>query len=429
MEQSVRILCSGDLHLGRISSRCGQDNDPTGSLAVREAWLRLVQCAIDRQVHLVLLSGDIADDGGNQYEAMGPLESGIALLAAHQIPVFLVAGNHDAQVLPRLVDFVAGQGVQLLGQHGQWERVDWPPDGAPQLTLIGWSYPASGRVASLPVEALALPAPAAVPVIVMAHTDYRSGGDDYAATTVEAMRAVPADLWLLGHVHAPELLEGAPRILNPGSPQAMDPGEPGCHGPWIVEIAEGRIHKIEQIPLSSVVYASVEIDLSGLHPDDELMARLKPPLLALRDAHPHQDPFPRFSCRVKARGRCVDLARRYAESRLILQEQPLLDGYGIFLDTLDMSTVGPVYELATLASREDTIGLLARLLLSLETGDASPEISPWVSLADEAALSVLNGAAMPAELVPGDFPAPVTVLKAECGRLLEALLRQMEARA
>lgn len=147
----LKILCSGDLHLGRISSKCGPEGDDFGTHAVREAWRRVVDCAIEHEVHLLLLSGDIADSGSNQYEAMGPFETGITRLKAHGIPVFLVAGNHDAQTLPRLAGLFADSSVRLLGRDGGWEQVDWPAEGQPEVSLVGWSYPAGPTVSALPL--------------------------------------------------------------------------------------------------------------------------------------------------------------------------------------------------------------------------------------------------------------------------------------
>src|SRR5690606_1937215 len=97
----VRILCAGDLHLGRRSSRVPWDGDgAAGSCA--EAWMRLVECAIRERVDLVALSGDLVDHDNRWFEAFGPLERGLKRLADAGIPVYAVAGNHDYDTLPHL---------------------------------------------------------------------------------------------------------------------------------------------------------------------------------------------------------------------------------------------------------------------------------------------------------------------------------------
>ena len=115
---TISILCTGNIHLGRVSSKCLAESDDATSYTARAAWLRLVDEAIARKVDLLLLSGDIADDGGNQYEAMGPFETGVKRLAAHGIPVYMVAGNHDAAVLRKLTAMLNPDAVHILGQDG-----------------------------------------------------------------------------------------------------------------------------------------------------------------------------------------------------------------------------------------------------------------------------------------------------------------------
>ena len=56
-----RLLLTGDLHIGRSSSRvpAGVSAD---ALRAATAWERIVQLAISESVNAVLLSGDIADE-------------------------------------------------------------------------------------------------------------------------------------------------------------------------------------------------------------------------------------------------------------------------------------------------------------------------------------------------------------------------------
>ncbi len=416
--RAVKILCTGDLHLGRVSSKYGPERDDVAPFTVRAAWARLVECAIAQDVGLVLISGDIADDGGNRYEAMGPFEAGVARLTERGIHVYLVAGNHDARTLPQILRLCSHANVHLLGQDGCWEAVAWPPD-APRVNLLGWSHPAGRRVNALPLEGLPQPS-AQLPTIAVAHTDYRGTGD-YAAVRVEALRrCTGVDLWLLGHIHAPELLPGSPIILNPGSPQALDPGEPGVHGPWLVEIVDGAIACPVQLPLSSVAYAALEVDITGLGDEEELVTRLLPALQEVSRPYPTRE-TPRLSCRVTLTGRTALLQRLHADRQQLLDSQPLLDGHGIYLEQLDLTQLRPDYDLPMLATRADAIGNVARLLRGLDAGEDDATV--------RGAADLLRGvvATVPDDLCEA-LPDPAALLRTECGRLLDALLRQEEAR-
>lgn len=429
---TVKILCTGDLHLGRASSKYGPENDDTQlqAYSVRNVWGRIVDYAIDHKVHLVLLSGDIADDQSNQYEAMGPFEAGIMRLADHNIQVFLVAGNHDADTLPRMTSLFADTHVHLLGAGGVWEQVDWPSDGAPEVSLLGWSYPANKKVAELPLETMALQSHAGVPIIALAHTDYRSTGNAYASVTVEALRRCSQiNLWLLGHIHAPEKLDGSPCILNPGSPQALDPGEPGCHGPWLLECSDGKLTSLEQIPLSTVVYANITVDVTGMTADEEVITRLLPPLQAERQSFPHASTRPRLACRIALTGRTACLNTLHENCQQILQDQPLLDVHNIYLERIDLSDVGPEYDQQALCARQDVIGTLARLLHALEHPEHAEEAADYLRKADEIRNRLLQSSACTNIESTDTLPTSDILVKTECGRLLDALLRQEEARA
>jgi len=424
----VKILCAGDLHLGRTSSKCIHDGEESTVHSTREAWTRIVDCAIEYGADLLLLSGDIADDGGNQYEAMGPFEAGIRRLTESGIDVVMVAGNHDARVLPRLSGMVADSRLRLLGRNGVWEQVHWPSDDAPRLTLAGWSFPA-GKVATLPLDEFA-PVPCdGAPLIAIAHTDYRYADPDYVPVRLDDLRAkAGVDMWLLGHLHAPELLDGPPIILNPGSPQALDPGEPGMHGPWLAEIRDGRIRRVEQAPLSSVAYHDITIDVTGLGEEDEIAAFILQALEPVEASHRSRAVTPRISCRLRLTGRTSMLAGLCADVGNILMEQPLRDAHNIYLEQIDISGVGPSYNLADLQQRPDIIGTLAGMLCDLEDAGTSSARRSLLRGAEEQMQRVTNNVAYREGVSRDELPAPDVLLKSECRRLLDALLRQEEGR-
>jgi len=385
-----------------------------------------VDCAIEYGADLLLLSGDIADDGSNQYEAMGPFEAGIRRLADRGIDVFMVAGNHDARVLPRLSGMVAGENLRLLGRNGAWEHAHWPAEGAPRLTLAGWSFPA-GKVAALPLDAFA-PAPReGTPLIAIAHADYRSAGSDYAPVRLDDLRAkVGVDLWLLGHLHVPELLDGPPIVLNPGSPQALDPGEQGVHGPWLIEVREDRIHRVEQLPLSSVAYHDETLDVTGLGEEDELAAFILRALAPIEASLHSRAVTPRIACRLRLTGRAVMLGKLCDDVGNFLKEQPLRDAHNIYLEQLDLAGVRPDYDLTDLRQRPDIIGKLAGMLCDLEDIGNDDARRHLLRGTEEQMERVTGNAAYRDGVPRDDLPAPEMLLKAECRRLLDALLRQQE---
>jgi len=424
----VKILCTGDLHLGRTSSKCVHEGEESAIHSAREAWTRIVECAVTRGVDLLLLSGDIADDGGNQYEAMGPFEAGIRRLADRGIRIFMVAGNHDARILHRLSSMFSDAELRLLGRGGTWEQVSWPTEEAPRLTLAGWSFP-GGKVDALPLDDFTPVKREGAPLIAVAHADYRTAGSDYAPVSPERLRAkAGVDLWLLGHLHFSEKLDGRPPILNPGSPQALDPGEPGVHGPWLVEIHDGRIRRVEQMPLSSVAYHALTLDVTGIREEDELAAFILQHLAPIEQSYRDRAVLPRISCRLRLVGRTGILGKLCEDVGKILQDQPLRDAHNIYLEQINFSGVGSDHDLSDLRQRPDIIGTLAGILCDLEEPELSDECRRLLRGAEEQMRRVTNNIAYRDGVPQDELPAPDALVKAECRRLLDALLRQEEGR-
>ena len=99
-----------------------------------------------------------------------------------------------------------------MGDESRWI---YARDATPLVTLLGWSYPADGRVPRLPLAELA------VPRRRNAGNRHRArglphGSPDYTSCTLAALRAVAGvDLWLLGHIHAPEYFPALQRYSTP----------------------------------------------------------------------------------------------------------------------------------------------------------------------------------------------------------------------
>jgi len=365
----MKILCSGDLHLGRRSSRLPDGVDARAHSAAA-AWNALVELALDLRVDLVALSGDVVDRENRYFEAFGPLERGVRRLAAAHVPVVAVAGNHDFDVLPKLAPSL-GKGFRLLGAGGRWEGLTILRDGRPALHVVGWSFPAE-HVPASPLGGLpALPTDGA-PVLGLLHADLDQPGSPYAPVGSAELRVAPVSFWLLGHVHGPRLHErsGAAPLLYPGSPQALDPGETGPHGAWLLELAPGRPPEVRHVPLSTVRYDAVEVDVTGVAEWDELDLRVAEGVRAhvQRVAEEGCGPLRHLCCRVRVAGRTP--LHRGVEARLRERLHELDPEHGEVKGRVERVEVAtrPAAELDELARGGDAPGVLARFVLALDTG-------------------------------------------------------------
>jgi len=371
----MKLLCTADIHIGRTSSHLINRAPDTRSITTVQMWRDIVQCAIDNQVNMLLIAGDIVDRDNRYFEAFGPLEEGFRRLAENQIVTVAVAGNHDVDVFPRLNRAIDHEYLHLLGHNGVWERYTCGDKDDPLLYIDGWSFP-SQHVLDSPLSSYDLPPSTDVPVLCLLHGDLDQSSSQYAPITKSAMTNYQIDCWLLGHIHSPSLgrLANGSYYLYPGSPLAMDPGERGQHGPWLIELQGRTFLEPRQIALSRVRYVEIEISLSGFDNPDLLQPHISS---SIRDQLIHQirDPghLEYLSCRLRLTGRTShrrnlpeilpDLKRDFA--------LPVHDATAFIERIVDDTK--PEIDINELAREKSPPGLLASLLLELESGELSPK--------------------------------------------------------
>jgi exonuclease SbcD len=429
----MRILCAGDLHLGRRSSRLPEGVDARAHSAAA-AWSALVELAIDQRVDLVALSGDLVDRANRYFEAFGPLERGIRRLAEARIHVAAVAGNHDFDVLPKLAPSL-GKTFHLLGAGGRWQAVTVPRhDGKPALHIVGWSFPedGNGHVRTSPMAGFPALPNDGVPLLGLLHADLDQPQSPYAPVRSDELRATPVSFWLLGHVHVPRLhpQPGAAPLLYPGSPQALDPGETGAHGAWMVELAPGRLPVARQVALSTVRYDVVEVDItetSDLHEADRRVAESVRAHVQ-RVAEEGCGPLRHLGCRVRLTGRTPlhHALERRMRDRLSDLEAEHGEVRGC-VERLDVAT-WPAADLRALAATPDAPGVLARLVLGMDAGtlDAGQERL----MAELSARAADVHRARPYQALADPAPAPQelrALARRQALLLLDTLLAQKEA--
>jgi DNA repair protein SbcD/Mre11 len=432
----MRLLCSGDLHLGRRSSRV------PASLAAPSAadvWQRVVRAAEQHAVDAVLLSGDLVDQDNRYFEAIGPLERGLATLHAAGIPVIAVTGNHDHDVLPALHRTLPAGHLTLLGVGGRWEHTTLTSSRGERLHVLGWSFPDS-TVRQSPLDAPPPPMPADAPIIGVVHGDLDAPGSVYAPLARSAFARWPAAAWLLGHVHVPRWHDGAIPLLYPGSPQPLDPGETGVHGAWLVEMAPGAAPRAQLLPLASVLYDTVPVPLETCHDladarDAAVHALRRQVRMARRENEhlAHVAARVRFVGRTALHGTLAPLIEqlRSVDALTADDETPIAERGAITSSVTHVhdETQAP-RDLASLAGGRDAIGVLAQLLLHIEQGHADA-IDPALWRAARAVPTTVERAKAFAGL-RDEHGVPDAMLRArlarQADRLLDALLRQREAR-
>lgn len=358
---ATRLLAIGDVHLGRVSSRLPHGVTAT-SVGPDAALAQAMRTAVELDVSAVLLAGDVADSGRDLYHAVGVLEEAIGPVLDAGIEVIAVAGNHDHEVLPRLVRNLPG--IKLLGEGGVWETVTVDGPGGP-VRVLGWSFPGRHHRES---PAAGLPRlDGDLPTVGLLHADLDAAGSSYAPVTSAELATAGEVRWLLGHVHGPTLRpdDRAPGYL--GSLVGLDPTETGPHGPWLVTSGAGGV-ALQHLDDAPLRWESIELDITGLDdPGNNLyeLVRGRIQEMLMRRDRGH------LGTRVTLVGR----TRRYAalDDAIVT----MMDG-GVaaseagrvaFVDRT-VSRAAPHHDLDDLARGDDPPGLLARELLALRDDGA-----------------------------------------------------------
>lgn len=423
----MKLLCVGDIHLGRQPSRLPGallDRVPRRALGPGAAWERTVALALTRRVDAVLLAGDVVEQSDDFYEAYADLRRGVEQLSASGIAVLAVAGNHDVEVLPRLAEAVPG--FRLLGRAGTWGSCTVRGGDGAEVDVLGWSFPETVVHAS-PLDA-GLPPRRPTTTIGLLHCDRDQAGSRYAPVRSSELSRAPVDAWLLGHIHKPDPLSGRRPMGYLGSLTGLDPGESGPRGPWLLEVAGGSL-TMEHLPLAPLRWEEVAVPVDELHAAEDIHGLVVTAIAQLHERIAGASHVPRaVGCRLRLSGRtalrqtverelaAADPARRFLDER---------DGIVYFVHHWRLEA-SPAVDLDELARGSDPAGLIARKLQVLR-GPDSPERRRLVQAAQRALNGVCGGRDFaPLGGAPPDPPRTAAILESAALRALDELLAQRE---
>lgn len=236
--------------------------------ATRAAFENLINLAIDQQVSFVLLSGDLYDGDWKDYNTGLYFVSLMRRLRDAQIPVFIIAGNHDAaskitknMKLPENVTVFSSKTPETI-------RID-----NLKVAIHGQSFPSPAIKKDLSAEY-----PLAMPGffnIGMLHTclSGKEGHAPYAPCTLDGLTSKGYDYWALGHVHMHEVLKNDPLIVFPGNIQGRHIRETGVKGCLLVRVPDNRKPDIVFIPVDVIRWFELKLDASDTESGYEIIEK------------------------------------------------------------------------------------------------------------------------------------------------------------
>ncbi len=253
-----KFIHSADIHLD--SSRHNLDlyeGAPVEEFrqTTRRAFENLIHLAISEKVAFVLIAGDLYDGDWKDHNTGLYLVSQMSKLRVAGIPVFIVAGNHDAASritkklrLPDNVTLFPPKKPSTF----RLEKLN--------VAIHGQSFPSPSVKKDLSRDY-----PEALKGyfnIGLLHTcaTGREGHEPYAPCSLDGLCSKGYDYWALGHIHRHEVLLKDPFVLFSGNTQGRHVRETGPKGCVLVSVNHSGRPEIELKPIDVVRWEILVVD-------------------------------------------------------------------------------------------------------------------------------------------------------------------------
>lgn len=284
MGETLTFIHAADIHIGAPFRGLRALTEEWGRRlgdAIPQAWDRVVDAAIDRDVDFVVVAGDIFDSVRASYRDYQRFFQGLWKLNDRGIPAYLCTGNHDPLSLWQQ-DFFALPPLATMLAADRPDFILHEREGRPSALIAGRGYPnkvwspkeniAAGLTRAAAVRALG-PEAADVPFAVgVLHTGLNLDPVKAPTDPRDLLRA-GFDYWALGHIHRRTVNDDrAPRVVFSGCIQGRDIRETGARGVYEVTLTEGRAPCLTFIPTASVVWEQLQVDASSCSNIPDLVA-------------------------------------------------------------------------------------------------------------------------------------------------------------
>jgi exonuclease SbcD len=408
-----RFIHTADLHLDSpLRGLASRDGAPAEELrgASRRALDNLIDLAKAEGVDFVVIAGDIYDRDWKDYSTGLFFRSRMVRLQEAGIPVFMIAGNHDAASvisrklgLPDNVTYFSSQAAETV------EPPSWP------VALHGMSFPNRAVDENLVPR---YPSPVAGKFnIGILHTSLagNAGHDTYAPCTVEELTAKGYDYWALGHIHQPAVVREKPWVVYPGNLQGRHARECGERGCRVVTVDDDlEVAACDWHILDVARWASVTVVLDGTDTVEELIRLTRENMGEAVNASGDR----LLAVRVTFSGTTVLHGALCSHpDRLEAEVEACAQDFGegrVWIERVKLET-RPVASLADLAARDGLTKVVVEALDEAQagTGDLPPEVRAMLDI-------------LPADLAEPmrtDWQGPgrQTLMEDACSMILERL--------
>ncbi len=236
--------------------------------ATNEAFIKIIDLCLAEKVDFLTIGGDTFDGADRSLNAQILLRDQFERLLKANIPVIIVAGNHDP-LSDWLTEIQFPDNVHLI-EGDKVEKVPIEKDGKAVAFIYGISYKESNVTENLSLKFQADDKDTLSIGMLHANVGSRKEHAVYAPCTINDLKAGNMDIWLLGHIHTPDVVCKKPLMLYPGNIQGRHINEDGPRGCYLIKVdADHKIsHKFK--PVHNILWKQEEINIKSIMTSIEL---------------------------------------------------------------------------------------------------------------------------------------------------------------
>lgn len=259
--KSMKFIHTADLHLDSpLRGLSSYADAPAERLrtATRDAFHNLVSHAIDEQVDLMVIAGDVYDGDWKDFNTGLFFIRQMGRLRQAGIPVYLLYGNHDAESeMTRSLELPDNVHV-FSSRKAETYRID-----DKKVALHGRSFKVAATTENL-LPSYPSPVPGWLNIGVL-HTALEGNVAHaaYAPCSMAELQAKGYQYWALGHVHEHWMQRGNVTIAYPGNLQGRHIREQGARGALLVTAEDAEVTDVERLEVDVLRWYELEIDISA----------------------------------------------------------------------------------------------------------------------------------------------------------------------
>ncbi len=237
--------------------------------ATNEAFVKIIDLCLAEKADFLTIGGDTFDGADRSLCAQILLRDQFERLHKANIPVILVAGNHDP-LSDWLTEIRFPKNVHLLAGD-KVEKVPIKKDGKVITTIYGITYKVRDVKENLSLKFQAKEKDVFSIGLLHANVGARKEHAPYSPCTISDLKAGNMDLWLLGHIHTPEVICKDPFILYPGNIQGRHINEDGPRGCYLIKVDSNYKISYEFKPVQNILWKQEEINIKEITTSLELV--------------------------------------------------------------------------------------------------------------------------------------------------------------